>query len=472
VNKHFDYPEARKADVVEHYHGTPVHDPYRWLEDAGSPETAAWVDAQNALTRSILQGPARDRLVERLTALYDYPRTGVPFRRGDRYFFTHNTGLQDQPVLYVQEGIGGSRRPLLDPNLLNAADRSGGHGPVALTGLSVDDSGMRAAYALSTSGSDRQEIRIREIATGVDQADRLLWAKFVSLAWEKDGKGFYYTRFPVPGTVPAGEENYFNAVYHHRLGDPQERDTLIFDRPAERETVFNVEISHDDRWVVITAFQGSSDKSETWVVDRHAAGSLPAPLWTGFSSAYALIDGVDGRLFFRTDEGAPLGRIVSVDPSNRERPPDEIVPESPDKLSAALIVHGMLVTSYLRNASHRVLLFDLSGAPAGEIPLPALGSVTGISGRPEDDEMFIGFTSFVHPPATYRYEFTRKRLEPFAPEELRFRPADYETTQIAFVESYLAANPDTTSVTINIGANDLLLLQRSCLGDAACRGAA
>ena len=364
------YPASPKADVVDIYHGVRVEDPYRWLEDPDNPETAAWVDAQNALTRSVLDGPVRDGLVERLTGLYNYPRTGVPIKRGSRYFFMHNTGLQDQPVLYVQDGVDAAPRVLIDPNAMGASSGAGHGGPVALTAMEVNAAGTAVAYGLSTSGSDRQEIFVRDVESGADRTDRLQWAKFVAIAWVKDGSGFYYTRFPEPGTVPAGDEHYFNTVYYHRLGDPQERDALIFDKPAERETVFGVEISDDDRWIVITAFQGSSDKCEIYLLDRRKPEAPPAPLFTGFASAYAFIEaaafnsGQQTRLFFRTDDRAPRGRIVWVDPSRPDVPPVEVVAESPDKLSAALLIHGTLVASYLENASDRIRLFDLAGRPA------------------------------------------------------------------------------------------------------------
>ncbi|MEP6592419.1 MAG: S9 family peptidase, partial [Acidobacteriota bacterium] len=263
------YPASPAADVVDDYHGVRVADPYRWLEDAGDSRTQAWVAAQNALTRAELQGPARRRLVERLTRLYDYPRTGVPFRRGGRYFFSHNTGLQDQPVLYVQDGPAGTPRVLIDPNTLSAA------GPVALTAVAPDEDGGRLAYALSESGSDRQTLFVRDVGSGRDLGDRLEWVKFVSVAWVRSGEGFFYTRFPAPGTVAPGDEHYFNRVYFHRLGAAQADDVLIFEKPDERETVFGVEVSDDDRWVVLTAYRGSSDRSEVHVIDRRAAPQTP-----------------------------------------------------------------------------------------------------------------------------------------------------------------------------------------------------
>ncbi len=418
------YPSARRSNVVDEYHGIPVEDPYRRLENPDDPETIAWVDAQNALTRSQLEGPVRNALVKRLSALYDFPRTGVPFRRGRYYFFTHNSGLQDQPVLYVQEGREGGRRALIDPNTMSA------EGPVALTAVELNTDGTLAAYGLSKSGSDRQDIFIREVETGADLADRLRWVKFASIAWVHDSSGFFYTRFPEPGTVADGDEHYFNTVCYHRLGDPQEADALVFEKPDQRETVFGVEISDDDRWVVITAFQGSSDRSEVYLIDRREPGLKPFPVFTGFDAAYAFIEGAADRLFFRTDLNAPRGRIVSIDPSSPQSTPLTIVEESADKLSTALIVHGTLVTSYLHNASDSVRFFDLSGAPAGVVELPSIGSLTGIEGEPSDTEMFLGFTSFVQPSTNYRYDFTTNRLEPFGTSALHVNPADYETTQV------------------------------------------
>ena len=425
------YPPAHKSDVAETYHGLVVADPYRWLEDPDSAATTAWVEAQNALTRSILDGPVRDALVAKLTRLYDYPRTGVPFRRGDRYFFSHNSGLQDQPILYVQERLRGAARVLLDPNAMQA------DGPVALTAIAPNEDGSLLAYGISESGSDRQDVFIRDVATGEDRGDRLRWVKFVSIAWTRAGDGFYYTRFPEPGSVAAGDENYFNQVFHHRLGDPQERDALIFEKPLERETVFGVEVSDDDRWLVITAFHGSSDKSEVYLLDRRAAGAQPVPLFTGYASAYAFIDGADGRLLFRTDDQAPLGRIISVDPESDAAPVEVVAESSEDKLSAVALVHATIVTSYLHNASDRIRLFDLAGNAVGNVDLPAIGSLTGLSGRPQDDELFIGFASFTYPPASFRYSFSTGVLEPSpvglpaaAAARAAIRPDEYETTQV------------------------------------------
>ena len=438
------YPAARQADIEDLYHGVRVADPYRWLENADDPETIAWVDAQNALTSSFVSGPVRAALVSELAALYDFPRSSVPFKRGSRYFYTHNTGLQKQPILYVLDDLSSPPRVLLDPNVLDP------DGTVALTAVAVNDDGSLMAYGLSDSGSDIQDVFVRDVVSGRDRRDRVRWLKFASIAWVHDSSGFYYTRFPEPGTVPAGDENYFNAVHFHRLGDPQERDSLIFDAPHQRETVFSVDVTDDDRWVVITAFKGSSDKSEVYLLDRRAPASRPVALFSGFASAYGFIEEAGGRLFFHTDADAPRGRIIAVDPDAAPVTIVEVVPETADKLSSALIVHGTLAVSYLQNASDRLRLFSLDGAPAGDIPLPGIGSLTGIAGRPSDDELFLGFTSFTQAPTNYRYDFKTARLAPFGESTSPVDGSAYETTQVWY------PSKDGTSISMFlVGRKDL-----------------
>ena len=258
----------------------------------------------------------------------------------------------------------------------------------------------------------------------------------MAIAWVKDGSGFYYTRFPEPGTVPAGDEHYFNRVYYHRLGDPQERDTLIFEKPAERETVFGVEISDDDRWVVITAFQGSSDKSEIYLLDRDAPGAAPAPLFTGFASAYAFIEAAafnSGQRRVSSSEqttarpAAGLSGSIPRGPTWRRWRWLRNRPTSCRRRSSSTARSSRRTCRTPATASG----CSISRAgPAGTVDLPAIGSVSGISGRPEDDEMFVGFSSFVYPPANYRYDFAAKALEPFGRAAPRVDPADYETTQV------------------------------------------
>lgn len=388
------YPPSRKADDVDILHGTPVPDPYRWLEDLTSPETAAWVEAQNALTRSVLDRPRRAALVERLWRLYDHPRTGAPITRGGRLFATHNTGLQNQPVVYVAESSVAPFRMLVDPNTFSA------DGTAAITALAPNEAGTVLAYGVSQSGSDRQDIRLLDVETGAHLPDRILWAKFVSVAWVPDDSGFYYTRFPEPGTVAPGDEHYFCSVWFHTLGRPQAEDTLVFDAPHQRETVFEVDLTPDGRWLVITALMGASDKSEVYVQDR-LAGARPRPLVTGFDWAWKFA-GADGpRLFFVTDGSAPRRRIAAIDATADRAGPQPIVGEGDDALSEALLAGGFIVAVYLHHASDRLRTFTLSGEPRGDLTLPGIGALTGIDGRPDDPELVIGYTSFTEAPSAF-----------------------------------------------------------------------
>jgi prolyl oligopeptidase len=384
------YPPARRLPLVETLHGVPVADPYRWLEEDESLETRTWVSAQNALTRGCLDGPRRDALAARLRELYDYPRTLSLAGRGGRYFFTHNPGLLDQPILYVQESIDAAPRVLLDPNTLSA------DGTTAMTAYAVSPDGRRVAYALSVHGSDRQVVRV------LDVVDELHFVKFASIAWTADGAGFYYLRFPEPGSVAPEDEQYYGRIYFHRLGDPQPRDALVFEH-AVREVVPLVHVSASGRWLVITAQQGASDDSEVYIVDVRGQTSevrKPQPVFQGFDAAYSFIEEAGGRLYFTTTKDAPLGRIVSVDP---RRPEDvrEAVPQSADRLSLAVMTRDRIVASYLHNASDTLRTFALDGAPREEIPLPGIGSILTLDAEPHDDEVRFVFTSFVQPPTAY-----------------------------------------------------------------------
>jgi prolyl oligopeptidase len=402
-----NYPIAKRLDLVETLHGIQVADPYRWLEDADSPDTRAWVDAENAITRSVLDGtlpdlktpPVRPDLVRRLTACYDYPRTTSLTCRGGHEFFTHNPGLLNQPILYVKAaGLAHDEpRVLIDPNSLTP------DGTTALTAYFPSPDGSLVVYAMSAHGSDRQELRVRDVETGQDYADRLVWVKFASVAWTKDATGFFYLRFPEPGAVTPEDEQYFGRIYFHRLGTPQMADALVFDTPDQKDIVPLVDVTHSGRWVVITAQRGASDDAEVYVAEvggRGVEGWRFLPLFTGFRSAYHFIEEIDGRLLFRTTEGAPLGRVISVDPEDAEDV-SEVVAESTDRLSLAAVARDRLVAAYLHNASDRLRTFDLAGRPYGELPLPGIGSIVMLDARPDEDEVRVVWTSFVDPPSAH-----------------------------------------------------------------------
>ena len=425
----YNYPAAARGNVVEDYHGTKVADPYRWMDKADDPATAAWVDAENTLTHSLLDRPEHAAIEKRITELYNYPKIGPPHHRGRYYFFSKNSGLQNQAVYYVQKGLTGEPRALIDPNTLSA------DGTVALTNTSPSHDGRLLGYALSKSGSDRQEIFVRDVATGKDLPDHLQWMKFSPITWTHDGKGFYYTHLSVPGTVPAGDEHYFPRLYYHRLGEPQEKDRLVFEKPGEKEVGVSSAISWDGRWLILFATKGASNKTEVQVVDLTKAGFKPALVFRGYDHGYSVADIVDGRLYAWTDRNAPMGRMVLADltklPSGsaQEALFREIVPAGKDKLVFGGIVGRKLVLNYLRNASTALAVHGLDGRHLTDVALPGIGSVGGIFGKLTDKDMFVAFSSFTDPPTVYRYELSSKKLSVFQKPGVSVDTSQYETEQ-------------------------------------------
>ena len=403
------YPLARQDPTADVYHGVRVDDPYRWLEDPDSPDTIAWTEAENALTRTVLDVPAREQIRTELRRLYDYPRASAPVPRDSRYFFTRNSGLQNQPVLYVQDALAGPPRVLIDPNTLSA------DGTIALTAWEPSDEGRFVAYAISSGGSDWQEVRVRDVATGSDLPDRLAWAKFVTISWLADARGFFYTRFPENG-------NYYPAVYEHRLGSLQKHDACIFPAPDDPEVVYEVDQSSDHAYLVVTAFKGASENSRVYVVPLSREGGIE--IGVGFEHAWHFIDARGDTLYLRTNQDAPRGRIVAVDASGLR----EIVPESDDSLIDARLVADRLAALYLHNASSRVRLFERTGAAAGEVQLPSPGSVTEMNGEADGSELFLRFVSFTWPPTILRHSSGHTTV--FAAGATHVDPNDYEIRQV------------------------------------------
>jgi prolyl oligopeptidase len=425
----FAYPPAPEGDVVEDYHGTRVADPYRSLENPDDPTTIAWVDAENALTRTVLDRPERAPIKTRLTELYDYPRVGIPEKKGNRYFFFKNTGLQNQSVYYVQEGSKGAPRVLIDPNTMSD------DGTIALANTSPSRDGKLLGYAVSKSGSDRQEIFVRDVTTGKDLPDKLVWVKFSGINWTPDGKGFFYTRYPETGSVPAGDEHYFPKLHYHRLGEPQEKDVMFFEKPTEKEVGVGGFVSYDGRWLVIRPGKGASDKTEVWALDLEKPGAKPVAVFTGFDNAYQVAEVVDGKLYARTDRDAPLGRIIAVDlnrlpADNKDAPFTELVPQGKDTIQAAYIKNKKLVVRRLRNASTALEVRSLAGRLERAIELPGIGSVGGISGEADQKEMFLSFSSYTMPSTNYRYDFGTGKLVLFSKPQVKVDPSQYQTEQV------------------------------------------
>lgn len=424
------YPPTRADGPTEVLHGFSIADPYRWLEDLDSPATRAWTQEQNQLTFSYLESiPERDRIRERLRQLWNFPRaTGIVHRAG-LYFQLRNTGLQDQDVLYVSTTPGGEGRVLLDPNTLSE------EGTAALVALSVSPDARLVAYAISQAGSDWQTWRVREVASGQDLPDRLEWAKFSSAGWLPDGSGFYYCRFAQPGDANAQTaENRNHLLYLHRLGRAQAEDELVFARPDQPDWLIGPTVSDDGRFLVLQVFRGTDPHTLVLVKDLAQGGPLLLVV-TEFRASYDFIGSRQSRLYFLSDDSAPKGRIVALDFAAGAVPKwTEIVPESQQAIDrAALTASGLLIVR-MADASHRLALLRDGAAAEEEIALPALGSIVELSANAADQEAFMVFASFLHPPAAWRVDLISPGVV-LVPAGLHhpppgFDPSAFQTRQV------------------------------------------
>ena len=429
------YPNTPPGNQVDDYHGTPVTDPYRWLEDVDSPETLAWVKAQNELTFGYLeQIPGRDKLRKRLTSLWDFSRAMTIHHRGGSYFQFRNSGLQNQDVLYVMEGYADPGRLLLDPNTLSE------DGTAALNTWSVSDDGAWLAYAISHSGSDWVEWRIRKVENGKDLPESLEWSKFSGASWAHDHSGFYYCRYAAPAEGEVYQEtNYNQTVYFHRLNTPQTDDVLVYARPDQPEWGFGPEVSNDGRYLAMAVSQGTDTRNRFFYKDLHTNGEV-IELIPDLEAAYLFI-GNDGPVFyFQTDRESPKSRLISIDVTQPEFPNwKTLIPESGDTLEAVTIINDQFVTIYMHDAHELLKCFSMDGMPLGEIELPTLGSVTygyvsTLAGRREDREMFYLFHSFAHPVTVFRYDFESGKSEVIFKPSIQFDFSPYITRQV-FVTS-------------------------------------
>ena len=423
------YPPTRREDFSEILHGTTVSDPYRWLEDDHSPETEAWVGQQSALTSAYLDSiPERVQIRRRLTELWDYERIGVPFKRGGRYFFTHNKGLQNQSALYWLEALDGEPRLLLDPNTLSS------DGTVALGPYAVSRDGQYLAYSLSAAGSDWQEWHVRRVETGEDLPDRIQWAKFTGASWTDDNGGFYYSRYDAPVTGQAYKgANYYQKLYYHRLGTPQVEDTLAYERPDQKEWGFGGQVSDDGRYLVISVWHGTHQENGLFYQDLQVPDAPVVELLNQFDATYEYLDS-DGSIFYiLTDRDAPLQRVIAID-LNHPQPEEwlEIIPEGSDILQSAALTGSTLFAIYLHDATSLVKTYDLQGNFLRTVALPGLGSAAGFGGRRQDRETFFVFTSFTTPGEIYHYDLQNGQAVLFRRPNLRFDPAQFVTEQVFY----------------------------------------
>ena len=422
------YPDSPKGDVVETLHGVAVPDPYRWLEDANSPETKAWVEAQNALTHAYLDAiPERAGIAERLRRLWDYGRVSGVRRAGDRFLYFYNDGLQNQAVLYVTDDLGDEGRVLLDPNALST------DGTVALSGTSVTRDGSLLAYSVSRGGSDWQEWRVRDIVTGKDLPDAIAWSKFSGASWAKDGSGFYYAAYDPPAEGQALQEaNFDQRLMFHRLGTTQTDDALVYARPDHPEWGFWGSATEDGRYLVITVRTGTNREKRIFVKDLETGGEV-RDLLPDNDASYDFVGNDGSRLFFLTDKDAPTGRVVAVD-ANDPRPErwKTVVPAGETAIEDVSMAGEFLFVTRLVDAASEVEQIDLQGGFIGKIALPGLGTASVGGARRLAKELFFAFSSYTSPTTIYRLDFASGEAASFRPPVVAFDAGAYETRRLLY----------------------------------------
>ena len=417
-------PQVHVVDQVDDYHGTPVRDPYRWLEDESLPETQAFIAAQNARTRVFLDSPVRDALEKRLTELLDYPRQTTPVRRGAFAFFSTNTGLQNQNVLRVTEQIGAPGRVLVDPNTLSE------DGTVSLGGTSFTKDGTLMTYGLARGGSDHSEIRVKNVVTGEDLPDVIPPARQGGIAWKHDRSGFYYGRFPKTTEHGRNEQAYNYKLYFHKLGTPVEQDVLIYERPDDPEMSFGISITDDGKYEIMRLSRGTKRENRLYWRPADSTGD-----WNKLIDVeehqYSVIEN-DGPVFYvYTTDGAPRGRVVAIDVTNPARDQwKELIPQAEDVLTSVDLINEKFVVVYRRDARGVLAIHNKDGSRDREVPLPTVGSVGGVSAQRTDTDFFYSFTSYTYPSTIFRYDLkTNEQTVHFAPELNGFDPAGFETVQ-------------------------------------------
>ncbi|MBX7208494.1 MAG: prolyl oligopeptidase family serine peptidase [Verrucomicrobiaceae bacterium] len=423
------YPVTRKTEVTDDYHGTRIADPYRWLEDDNSAETKAWVKAQNDVTFGYLKTlPRREEIKARLTKLWNFERIGRPFEKGGRWFYTRNSGLQNQSVLYTAPSLDGEPSVLLDPNKMSK------DGTVSLAGYAPSEDGKLLAYSTSTGGSDWHEIRVRDIAAGKDLEDHLCWVKFSGTSWMKDGSGFFYSRYDEPKKGAAlTEKNEFQKLYFHKLGTAQSADTLIYERPDHPDWGFGGSVTEDGRYLIIQVWKGTEPKNRVYFKDLAAADGKVIELLNDADAKYDFIDNEGSVFLFLTDLEAPRRRVIGIDVNKPARDNwREIVPQSKDILDEVSTVGGQMFCEYLKDAKSAVRCFDLKGKLIRDLELPGIGTAGGFGGEREDKETFYSFTSFTEPGAIYRLDLASGKSSVWRKPKVGFDASAYETKQVFF----------------------------------------
>jgi prolyl oligopeptidase len=423
------YPQTKKGDVVDDYFGTKIADPYRWMESLDSAEVAQWVAAQNKVTFDYLDKlPLREHFKQRITELWNYPKVSVPVREGARYFYLKNSGLERQSPLYMREGLASEAKLVIDPNVLSP------DGSLSLAQWTPSPDGRMLAYGIAEGGADWQTIHVRDIDNGQTLPDDVKWMRFSDLSWTKDGKGFFYSRYPEPPQGKVLEAALSDqAVYYHRVGTAQSEDRLIYSRPDLKTWFITASVTEDGRYLLVFMYKGSDNSNRLYYSDlgdpkNPKIGAPVKPLIEADDAEFSAFGNSGPVLYLRTDRDAPNRKVIALDVAHPEPAAwKTIVPEGKQSIEGVHLIGGRIVAHYLVDVQSRLALFGLDGAAQGDIALPGTGTVAGIGGRQDSDEVFYAFTSPLFPTTVFSYDPVKKQQNPFEPAKPPIDVTQFET---------------------------------------------
>ncbi len=422
------YPDTKKGDVVDSYFGVEVADPYRWLENDTSQETAEWVKAENEVTYGYLEEiEFREEIKERFTELWNYPKYGVPFKEGGKYFFSKNDGLQNQSVIYIQETLDAEPKVLLDPNELSE------DGTIALATSAVSKDGKYLAYATAEGGSDWNKIYVMEIDSRKQLDDEIRWVKFSGISWK--GEGFYYSRFNEPEQgLELSSKNEFHKVYYHKVGTPQSEDVLVHENRDNAQRNYYAATTDDESFLILYESE-STDGNALYYKNLTTPGNEFIKLADGFEYQYGVVDNIGNAFLVMTNDGAPKKKLVMININKAEKKSwKTLIPEKEEVLKGATLIGNHIVTEYMKDASSKAFIYNLRGKYIDELALPGIGSLYGFSGKKDENIAFYLFTSFIFPSTIFKYDISSNRSEIYKESDIDFNPGDYVTNQV-FYES-------------------------------------
>lgn len=422
----FEYPPARKDDVVDDYHGTPVADPYRWMEDPADSEVVDWGEAQSTLAIDFLRELSmREAMRDRLTTLWNTPRQSPPTHRQGRYFFFKNDGLQDQPEMRLSDKLDGDSRPVIDPNTFSD------DGTVALSNYALSKDGRLLAYATSSGGTDWQSVRIHDVDGGTESDETLEWMRFTGIAWTPDSAGFYYSRYPETGDREDSASTLHNKVYYHHVGTPQSDDVLVYERPDEPTFGFSPVVSDQGDYLWLYVWHAAINRNRIYYRPLDSDGDF-IRLIDEPDAEYSPLGVIDGVMFVETDKDAPRGRVIAYDLAQPDASPREIVPEGDDAIGMSTIAGGQIVIVYLHNAHHQIKTFNLDGSPLMQLTLPDMGKVLEWQSQHDHHELFVSFESYLYAPSVFRFDLESGERTTLFRSETTVDTEQFAATQVFY----------------------------------------